>query len=166
MDKVLEAVPNIASSNGNDDGQEVQDAEFNADNLKMMEIVSEKANLAESAVSDPISVIEKPKEATSVIEKLDLVSPTVEMTENSDDISYRSPKDDNLTDIQDDNLANAQGNKTACVIKENQSSVIENVACRREHESMELMEVDDEESLTFQQDEPMEQETLDDLSKS
>lgn len=164
-DKILEAVPTVTSSNSN--GQEVQEPEFNDDNLNITEISNDKVALVKSVMSDPISIIEKPKEATSVIEKLDVspVSPTVETTESSDDVSSRSPKD-KLTDVQDDSLANSQGNKaTSCIaIKENQSSVIESIACRKE--PMDLMEVDDEESSTFQQDEPMEQETMEGSSKS
>lgn len=168
-DKILEAVPTIASSNSNTNGQEVQEPEFNDDNLNITEISNDKVALVKSVVSDPISIVEKPKEAASVIEKLDIspVSPTVETTESFDNVSCRSPKDDKLTDVQDDSLANSQGNKaTSCVtIKENQSSVIESIACRKE--PMDLMEVDDEESLsTFQQAEPMEQETMEGSSKS
>lgn len=168
-DKILEAIPTVASSNSNTNGQEVQEPEFNDDNLNIMEISNDKMALVESMVLDPMSIVEKSKEVAieSVIEKLDPVSPAVETTESSDNVSCRSPKDDKLTDVQDDSLANSQGNKaTACIaIKGNQSSVIETVACRRE--SMELMEVEDEESLsTFQQDEPMEQETMEELSKS
>ncbi|TGZ48318.1 uncharacterized protein [Temnothorax longispinosus] len=167
--KVLEAFPTVASSNSNTNGQEVQEPEFNDDNLNIMEISdTDKMALVEPIIaSDPVSVIEKPKEASSVIEKLDPISSAVKTTESPDDVSCRSPKDDKLTSVQDDSLANLQGNKaTACItIKGNQSSVIESIACRRE--PMELMEVDDEEPLpTFQQDEPMEQETMEELSKS
>jgi len=161
--KILEAIPTAASSNNNTNGQEVQ--EFNDDNLNIMEVSNDKITLVESMASDPISIVEKSKEATSVIEKLDPVSP-IETTESSDNVSCRSPKNDKSTDVQDDSLANSQGNKaTACItIKGNQSSVIESIVCRKE--SMELMEIGDEESLsTFQQDEPMEQETMEE-SKS
>lgn len=161
MDKVLEAIPTVASSNSNTNGQEVQKSEFN-DNLNIMEISNAKMTLVEPKASDPISITEKPKEAASVIEKLDSISSTVETIESSDNDSCQSPKDE-LTGVQVDSLANSQGNKaTACTtIKENQSSVIESIACKRES-----MEVEDEESLsTFQQDEPMEQE-MEELSKS
>ncbi|KMQ97660.1 serine threonine-protein phosphatase 4 regulatory subunit 2 [Lasius niger] len=167
-DNVIEAVPRVASPNSNDNEQEAQVPEFSMDNLKVMEISNDKTALVESMVSLPISIIEKSKEATSVIEKFAPVSPTIEMTDSSDN-SCRSPKDEKLTEIQDDSLTNAQDNKaTVCITtKENQSSVIESVICIKEHESTELMEVDDEESLsTFQQDEPMEQETMEELSKS
>ncbi|KYQ58705.1 Serine/threonine-protein phosphatase 4 regulatory subunit 2 [Trachymyrmex zeteki] len=165
-DKVLEDIPTAASSNSNTNEQEEQESDNN-DNLNIMEISSDKMVLVESMTSDPISSVEKSKEAASVIEKLEPVSPTVETIESSDNVSCQSPKDDKLTDDQDDSLANSQGNKAAAgiTIKENQSSVIENIACRKESE--ELMEVDDEESLsTFQQDEPMEQEALEELPKS
>ncbi|XP_012533906.1 cell wall protein DAN4 [Monomorium pharaonis] len=172
VDTVLEAIPAVASSNSNTNGREeaVQEQpEINDDNLNIMEISNDKIALVESMVStDSIGIIEKSKEVASVIEKLDPISPAiVETTEGSDNIvSCRSPEDDKLTDIQDDSLANLQGNKACVTIKGNQSSVIESIACRRE--SMELMEVDDdEESLsTFQQDEPMEHETMEELSKS
>lgn len=167
-DNVIEAVPRVASPNSNDNEQEVEVPEFSTDNLKVMEISNDKTTLVEPMISLPISTMEKPKEATSVIEKLVPVSPTIEMTESSNNISCRSLKDEKLKEIQDDNLINAQDNKaTVCITtKENQSSVIESVICIKEHES-ELMEVDDEESLsTFQQDEPMEQETMEELSKS
>jgi len=164
-DKVLKAIPTTASSSSNTNGQEEQESDNN-DNLNIMEISNDKMILVESMTPDPISV-EKSKEATSVIEKLDPVSPTVETIESSDNVSCRSPKDDKLTGDQDDNVANSQGNKTTAgiTIKGNQSSVIENIACRKESE--ELMEIDDEESLsTFQQDEPMEQEAMEELPKS
>ncbi|KYN09631.1 PREDICTED: serine/threonine-protein phosphatase 4 regulatory subunit 2-like [Trachymyrmex cornetzi] len=163
-DKVLEAIPTTASSSSNTNGQEEQESDN--DNLNIMEISNDKMVLVESMTSDPISSVEKSKEATSVIEKLDPVSPTVETIESSDNVSCRSPKDDKLTADQDDNLANSQGNKATAgiTIKGNQSSVIESIACRKESE--ELMEVDDEESLsTFQQDEPMEQEAMEELPK-
>lgn len=166
-DNVIEAVPRVASPNSNDNEQEVEVPELSTDNLKIMEISNDKAPLVESMISLPISTIEKPKEATSVIEKFTAVSSTVEMTEISD-INCQSLKDKKLTEIQDDNLTNIQDNKTTICIttKENQSSVIESVICLKEHESTELMEVDDESLSTFQQDEPMEQETMEDLSKS
>ena len=167
MDKVLEAIPTTASSSSNTNRQEEQESDNN-DNLNIMEISNDKMVLVESMTeSDPISSVEKSKEATSIIEKLDPVSPTVETIESSDNVSCRSPKDDKLIDDQDDNLANSQGNKATAgiTIKGNQSSVIESIACRKESE--ELMEVDDEESLsTFQQDEPMEQEAMEELPKS
>ncbi|KYM99439.1 Serine/threonine-protein phosphatase 4 regulatory subunit 2 [Cyphomyrmex costatus] len=167
-DKVLEAIPTTASSNSNTNGQEEQESEFNNDNLNIMEISNDKVALVESMASDPIISVEKSKETASVIEKLnDPVSPIIETVESSDNVSCRSPKDDKLTDDKDDKLANSQGNKATAdiTIKGNQSSVIESIACRKESE--ELMEVDDEESLsTFQQDEPMEQEAMEELPKS
>ncbi|EGI70692.1 Serine/threonine-protein phosphatase 4 regulatory subunit 2 [Acromyrmex echinatior] len=167
-DKVLKAIPTTASSSSNTNGQEEQESDdLNNDNLNIMEISNDKMVLVESMTSDPISSVEKSKEATSVIEKLDPVSPTVETIESSDNVSCRSPKDDKLTGDQDDNLANSQSNKATAdiTIKGNQSSVIESIACRKESE--ELMEIDDEESLsTFQQDEPMEQEAMEELPKS
>ncbi|KAG5330378.1 PP4R2 phosphatase, partial [Acromyrmex charruanus] len=168
-DKVLKAIPTTASSSSNTNGQEGQESDdnLNNDNLNIMEISNDKVVLVESMTPDPISSVEKSKEATSVIEKLDPVSPTVETIESSDNVSCRSPKDDKLTGDQDDNLANSQGNKATAdiTIKGNQSSVIESIACRKESE--ELMEIDDEESLsTFQQDEPMEQEAMEELPKS
>ncbi|XP_011879100.1 PREDICTED: uncharacterized protein LOC105568234 [Vollenhovia emeryi] len=167
LGKVSEAIPTVASSNSNANGREEHEAEFNDDNLNIMEISNDKLALAEA--SEPISVVEEPKEPASAIEKLDPVSSTVvEMTDDSpDNAACRSPKDDKLTGVPDDSLANSQGNKAAaCIaITGNQSSVIESIACRRE--AMESMEVDDEESLaTFQPDEPMEQETIEELSKS
>ncbi|XP_012061409.1 PREDICTED: serine/threonine-protein phosphatase 4 regulatory subunit 2-B-like [Atta cephalotes] len=164
-DKDLKVIPTTASSSSNTNGQEEQESDNN-DNLNIMEISNDKMILVESITPDPISV-EKSKEATSVIEKLDPVSPTVETIESSDNVSCRSPKDDKLTGDQDDSVANSQGNKTTAgiTIKGNQSSVIESIACRKESE--ELMEIDDEESLsTFQQDEPMEQEAMEELPKS
>lgn len=165
-DNVIEAVPRVASPNSNDNEQEVEVPELNTDNLKVMEVSNDKAPLVESMISLPVSTIEKPKEATSVIEKFAPVSPTVEMTESSD-ISCQSLKDEKLTEVQDDSSTNVQDNKTICITtKENQSSVIESVICLKEHESTELMEVDEESLSTFQQDEPMEQETMEELSKS
>ncbi|XP_011255529.1 uncharacterized protein LOC105250879 [Camponotus floridanus] len=165
-DNVIEAVPRVASPNSNDNEQEVEVPELNTDNLKVMEVSNDKAPLVESMISLPVSTIEKPKEATSVIEKFVSVSPTVEMTESSD-ISCQSLKDEKLTEIQDDSSTNVQDNKTICITtKENQSSVIESIICLKEHESTELMEVDEESLSTFQQDEPMEQETMEELSKS
>lgn len=166
-DTVIEAVPRVASPNSNDNEEEVEVPKLSTDNLKVMEISNDKAPLVESMISLPISIIEKPKEATSVIEKFAAVSPTVEMTESSD-INCQSLKDKKLTEIQDDSLTNIQDDKTTICIttKENQSSVIESVICLKEHESTELMEVDDESLSTFQQDEPMEQETMEELSKS
>ncbi|XP_072751696.1 uncharacterized protein [Anoplolepis gracilipes] len=163
-DNVIEAVPRVTSLNSNDNEQEVEVPEFSTDNLKGMEISNDKVALVESMVSLPISTIENPKE-TSVIERFAPVSPTI--TESSDNISCQSLKDEKLTENQDS--LTAQDNKTTVCIttKENQPSVIESVICIKEQESTELMEVDDEESLsTFQQDEPMEQETMEDLSKS
>lgn len=167
VSKVLEAIPTVASSNSNTNGQEVQGPKFNDDNLNIMEISNDKMAFVESVASEK-SIVEESKEAATIIEKLDSISATVETTESSHNVvSCRSPKDDKLTGVEDDSLANSQGNKaTTCnTIKENQSSVIESIVCRKE--SMELMEVDDEESLsTFQHNEPMEQETMEELSKS
>ncbi|EZA62550.1 Serine/threonine-protein phosphatase 4 regulatory subunit [Ooceraea biroi] len=167
--KVLETAPRVASPKSNDEEEEeAQDPESNADNLKM-EITNGKTTIVESVMSDSMSAVQKPKEAISVIEKLDSISPIVEMMENVDSVSCQSPKSDKLiSSIQDESLASVQGNKAVeCItIKENQPSVIESVACRKERES-EMMEVDDEESLsTFQPDEQMEQETMEELSKS
>ncbi|KAL0104918.1 hypothetical protein PUN28_016517 [Cardiocondyla obscurior] len=168
MDKVLEEdIPTIASSVSNTNGKEIQKSQFNDDNLNIMEISNNKMTLVRPLVSEPINIVEKSKEMASVIEKIDSVPSTDETTESSDNTDCRSPKDDTLTGIQDDSLTNLQGNKPiACIaMKESQSSIIESITCRKE--SVELMEVDDEESLsTFQQDEPRKQETMEELPES
>ncbi|XP_020296023.1 serine/threonine-protein phosphatase 4 regulatory subunit 2 [Pseudomyrmex gracilis] len=161
-DKASEILRLVSSSNNNRQ-EEVRDPEINSDNLKMTEISNDKTALVESMESEPMSVVEKPKEVMSVIEKLDLVTPNVEMAENLDNGNCSSPKEDKLgTSVQDDNLETMESNQATACIKENQSSVIE---CRKDQDPMELMEVEEEESLSTQ-DESMEQETTEDLPKS
>lgn len=172
-DNIIEAVPRVASPNSNDNEQEIEVPDFNTDHLKDIEVSNDKTALVESMVSLPISTIENPKEATSVIERFTPASPTVQIAESSDNTSCESLKDEKLAENQDDSLTNAQDDKVNTVYvtsKEQLSSVItsnleRNIICIKEQ--AELMEVDDEEALsTFQQDEPMELETIEDLPKS
>jgi hypothetical protein len=166
INKDLEVVPKIISFKNNDKEQGTQDPESNMDNLKREVTNGNTQAIVESMVLDSINVVQKPKEMTSIIEKIDSILPIIEMTENADNVNQSSSKNNKLISIQDESLINIQGNKaTECItIKGNQSSVIENIPCRKEHE---LMEVDDEETLsTFQQDEEMEHETMEELPES
>ncbi|XP_032678816.1 serine/threonine-protein phosphatase 4 regulatory subunit 2-like [Odontomachus brunneus] len=170
VEQVLETIPRLGSPRSDEQmGQELH-AEFNGDGTKMMKVSNDKAALVESIVVEPAK--EKAREVTAV-EKLDsTVSPVIEMIPLSDGsvtdtVVCPCPQDDALMPVAEDD------GTTAEQVKVKQSSVVESAACRREpHDQVEMMEVDeDEESAsTFQQqqqsDEQMEDETMEELSKS
>lgn len=74
----------------------------------------------------------------------------------------RQPECENKMSVENSNVAELQGNDATTVIlkAENNDAIMENATSQKGQDGIELMDVDDEESLSaFQQDdEPMEQE--------
>ncbi|KAK1124837.1 hypothetical protein K0M31_006193 [Melipona bicolor] len=132
-------------------------------NLTITETVDEN-RVVNSIVPDPIAIVEEPRDTESVNIKED-ISPIVEITEDSENnLSITCQSESKKKSTEDNNLAQLQGNNITSTVNkiEDSDAMIENVMTKKEQEAMELMEIDEEETLSvFQQDdEPMEQEAV------
>ncbi|XP_015183778.1 PREDICTED: serine/threonine-protein phosphatase 4 regulatory subunit 2-like isoform X1 [Polistes dominula] len=143
--KSSDSTENINNSNNDKSG------------VTIVEALEDDNKVMKSIVPDPIPIIEEPKDPEPQSRKLDDLSTTpVEIEEIKNDASnincqsspsiikdkFISNKNHDLEDIEDSTTV-----------------------CKNECESMELMDVDDDESLSMFQGEPMEQETIE-LAKS
>lgn len=133
-------------------------------NLTITETAEDENRVVNSIVPDPIAIVEEPRDTESINIKED-ISPIVEITEDSENnLSITCQSESKKKSTEDDNLAQLQGNNITSTVNkiENSDAMIENVMTKKEQEAMELMEIDEEETLSvFQQDdEPMEQEAV------
>ncbi|CAD1478240.1 unnamed protein product, partial [Heterotrigona itama] len=135
-------------------------------NLTITEAAEDENRVVNSIVPDPIPIVEEPRDTESVNIKED-ISPIVEITEdveNQNNMSITCQLESKKKSTEDNNLAQLQGNNITSTVNkiEDSDAMIENVMTKKEQEAMELMEIDEEETLSvFQQDdEPMEQEAV------
>ncbi|XP_015183779.1 PREDICTED: serine/threonine-protein phosphatase 4 regulatory subunit 2-like isoform X2 [Polistes dominula] len=162
--KSSDSTENINNSNNDKSG------------VTIVEALEDDNKVMKSIVPDPIPIIEEPKDPEPQSRKLDDLSTTpVEIEEIKNDASnincQSSPSiiKDKFISNKNHDLEDIEGNKTkstTCKVKENDSLLVDSTTvCKNECESMELMDVDDDESLSMFQGEPMEQETIE-LAKS
>ncbi|XP_003699247.2 uncharacterized protein LOC100882902 [Megachile rotundata] len=143
---------------------------FNCDqeknNLTITEAIEDETRIIKSIVPDPIPIIEEPKDTEAVNTKVEGTASIVEISENQENqnpIAMNQSRNEDKMCVEDSNITELEGNNitTSTMIKiENSDTVIENTTSKKVQEPVELMEVDEEETLSvFQQsDEPMEQE--------
>lgn len=134
--------------------------------LTITEIGENEGSIIKTIVPDPIPIVEEPKNIESIKIK-ENISP-IEITEKSENLQ-NSPiicqsENKETMSIKDSNVAQLQGNNITSTINKihDSDTVIENIMNKKEQKEVELMDVDEEETLSvFQQDdEVMEQETV------
>ncbi|KAG6799859.1 serine/threonine-protein phosphatase 4 regulatory subunit 2 [Apis mellifera caucasica] len=135
--------------------------------LTITEIGEDEGSIIKTIVPDPIPIVEEPKNIESIKIK-ENISPIIEITEKSENLQ-NSPiicqsENKETISIKDSNVAQLQGNNITSTINKihDSDTVIENIMNKKEQKEVELMDVDEEETLSvFQQDdEVMEQETV------
>ncbi|CAK9828571.1 Serine/threonine-protein phosphatase 4 regulatory subunit 2 [Anthophora retusa] len=148
---------------------------FNCDqernNLTITEAVEDENRVLKSIVPDPIPIIEEPKDTEPPNAKADDTSPIVEISEDVEqNPAPCQPESEEKMSVVDSNTTELQGNDIAPIGNkiEHSEKVIENVISKKGQEAVELMDVDEEETLpVFQQDDvPMEQEEAAQSSRS
>lgn len=134
--------------------------------LTITEIGEDEGSIIKTIVPDPIPIVEEPKNIESIKIK-ENISP-IEITEKSENLQ-NSPiicqsENKETMSIKDSNVAQLQGNNITSTINKihDSDTVIENIMNKKEQKEVELMDIDEEETLSvFQQDdEVMEQETV------
>lgn len=134
--------------------------------LTITEIGEDEGSIIKTIVPDPIPIVEEPKNIESIKIKENISS--IEITEKSENLQ-NSPiicqsENKETISIKDSNVAQLQGNNITSTINKihDSDTVIENIMNKKEQKEVELMDVDEEETLSvFQQDdEVMEQETV------
>ncbi|XP_076243874.1 uncharacterized protein LOC143185052 [Calliopsis andreniformis] len=135
-------------------------------NLVTTEAVENETRIIKSVVPDSIPIVEEPKDAQAANIIVEDTSPVVEILEESENespIIVSQPECENKMSMENSDITELQGNDvTTTMFKvENNDTIMGNTTNQKGQEEVELMDVDDEESLSvFQQDdEPMEQET-------
>lgn len=135
--------------------------------LIITEIGEDESSIIKTIVPDPIPIVEEPKNIESIKIK-ENISSIIEITEKSENLQ-NSPiicqsENKEKMSIKDSNVAQLQGNNITSTINKihDNDIVIENIMNKKEQKEVELMDVDEEETLSvFQQDdEVMEQETV------
>lgn len=135
--------------------------------LTITEIGEDEGSIIKTIVPDPIPIVEEPKNIESIKIK-ENISSIIEITEKSENLQ-NSPiicqsENKEKMSIEDSNVAQLQGNNITSTINKihDSDTVIENIMNKKEQKEVELMDVDEEETLSvFQQDdEVMEQETV------
>ena len=137
------------------------------DNLTITEVAADETIRAvKSVVPDPIPIIEEPKDVEAVNVRAEDTSSPIEISEepeNQNPTVVCQPECEDKMTVESSDITELQGNGVTIVVPkvEDNDTVMENAANKKEEEGVELMDVDDEESLSvFQQDdEPMEQAT-------
>lgn len=158
-------------SKGSDVTENINNSNSDRSGVTIVEALEDESKVMKSIVPDPIPIIEEPKDPEPNIRKVDDISAPVEIIEevknDASNTNCQSTIKEQLISIKNHELGDIEGNKTktTCKIKENDSLVVDSTACKNECGSLELMDVDDDESLSMFQAEPMEQETLE-LAKS
>ncbi|XP_035731141.1 serine/threonine-protein phosphatase 4 regulatory subunit 2-like [Vespa mandarinia] len=158
-------------SKGSDVTENINNSNSDKSGVTIVETLEDESKVMKSIVPDPIPIIEEPKDPEPNIRKVDDASAPVEIIEevknDTSNINCQSTIKEKFISIKNHDLGDIEGNKTktTCKIKENDSLVVDSTVCKNECGSMELMDVDDDESLSIFQGEPMEQETIE-LAKS
>ncbi|KAL2743651.1 hypothetical protein V1477_008091 [Vespula maculifrons] len=158
-------------SKGSDVTENINNSNSDKSGVTIVEALEDESKVIKSIVPDPIPIIEEPKDPEPNIRKVDDISAPVEIIEevknDALNTNCQSTIKEKLISIKNHDLGDIEGNKTksTCKIKENDSLVVDSTVCKNECGSMELMDVDDDESLSMFQGEPMEQETIE-LAKS
>lgn len=134
--------------------------------LTITEIGEDEGSIIKTIVPDPIPIVEEPKNIESIKIK-ENISPIIEITEKSENLQNSiicQSENKETISIKDSNVAQLQGNNITSTINKihDSDTVIENIMNKKEQKEVELMDVDEEETLSvFQQDdEVMEQETV------
>ncbi|XP_033342264.1 uncharacterized protein LOC117229702 [Megalopta genalis] len=136
------------------------------DTLTITEAIEDESRVIKSIVPEPIPIIEEPKDAETIDVKEEDSTAIVELLEEPVDQNSagacQSECEEKMS-IESSDVIELQGNNVDPIASkvEDSDTIMENVTNKREQDTTEMMEVDDEEtSSMFQQDdEPMEQET-------
>ncbi|CAL7941564.1 unnamed protein product [Xylocopa violacea] len=159
---IEDSKPIVEEPCSKDDSTENFNCNQEKDNLTITEAVEGETTVIKSIVPDPIPIVEEPKEPVSMKEGTSLIVEVSEDSENQNPTVSCQPESEEKMSIEDNNIAELQSNNVTAAINkmEDSDSIIGNVISKKEQETVELMEVDEEETLSvFQQnDEPMEQE--------
>ncbi|KAI4487523.1 hypothetical protein M0804_005672 [Polistes exclamans] len=157
-------------SKSSDITENINNSNTDKSDVTIVEALEDDSKVMKSIVPDPIPIIEEPKDSEPKLRKVHDLSTPVEIEEVKNDASNtncQSTIKEKLISNKNHDLEDIEGNKTksTCKVKENDSLIVDNTVCKNECDSMELMDVDDDESLSMFQGEPMEQETIE-LAKS
>ncbi|XP_043503838.1 serine/threonine-protein phosphatase 4 regulatory subunit 2-like isoform X1 [Polistes fuscatus] len=158
-------------SKSSDIAENINNSNTEKSGVTIVEALEDDSKVMKSIVPDPIPIIEEPKDSEPKLRKVhDLSTTPVEIEEVKNDASNtncQSTIKEKLISNKNHDLEDIEGNKTksTCKVKENDSLIVDSTVCKNECDSMELMDVDDDESLSMFQGEPMEQETIE-LAKS
>lgn len=159
-------------SKGNSMVEDINNPNLGKSSVTIVEAIEGETRVTKSIVPDPIPIIEEPKDPESNVRQINDISSAVEIIEevknDISNINCQSTIQEKCIPTKNHDLEDIEGNKakTTCKVKENDTSIVDNVVCKNKSGSMELMDVDDDESLSmFHQGEPMEQETIE-LAKS
>ncbi|XP_076757903.1 uncharacterized protein LOC143427552 [Xylocopa sonorina] len=159
---IEDSKPIVEEPCSKDDSTENFNCNQEKDNLTITEAVEGETTVIKSIVPDPIPIVEEPKESVSTKEGTSLIVEVSEESENQNPTVSDQPESEEKMSIEDNNIAELQSNNITATINkiEDSETIIENVISKKEQETVELMDVDEEETLSvFQQnDEPMEQE--------
>ncbi|XP_053998184.1 serine/threonine-protein phosphatase 4 regulatory subunit 2 [Hylaeus anthracinus] len=135
------------------------------DGLTIMEATEDETRVIKSVIPDSIPTVEEPEDAEDVNAKPETTTPFVEISDNSvnqiptvvcqPDCENKMSDSNDITELQGNNVV------AAAPKVEDNDMVTETVTNRKDQNAVELMDVDDEETLSVfqQEDEPMEQET-------
>ncbi|XP_014607821.1 PREDICTED: serine/threonine-protein phosphatase 4 regulatory subunit 2-like [Polistes canadensis] len=157
-------------SKSSDITENINNSNTDKSGVTIVEALEDDSKVMKSIVPDPIPIIEEPKDSEPKLRKVHDLSTPVEIEEVKNDASNtncQSTIKEKLISNKNHDLEDIEGNKTksTCKVKENDSLIVDSTVCKNECDSMELMDVDDDESLSMFQGEPMEQETIE-LAKS
>lgn len=157
-------------SKSSDIAENINNSNTDKSGVTIVEALEDDSKVTKSIVPDPIPIIEEPKDSEPKLRKAHDLSTPVEIEEVKNDASNtncQSTIKEKLISNKNHDLEDIEGNKTksTCKVKENDSLIVDSTVCKNECDSMELMDVDDDESLSMFQGEPMEQETIE-LAKS
>ncbi|KAG7197028.1 hypothetical protein KM043_017561 [Ampulex compressa] len=132
---------------------------YDRNRLTITEAIEDDTRIVKSIVPDPIPIIEEPKD----------MEPNTEISKKSEypslDIECDLESQEKLMPVENHNEDSSPSTPTVSHRKDNQS-ISDGMLCKKVRESVELMDVDEEEALSiFHQDEPMEQDVAE-ASKS
>ncbi|XP_031835601.1 uncharacterized protein LOC116428294 isoform X2 [Nomia melanderi] len=162
---IKELKPIVEEPCSEDDIKESTSEHQEKESLTITEAIEDDARVIKSIVPEPIPIIEEPKDAEPVSVKEEDSTPIVELLEESENqnpiVACQSECEEKMS-IESSDMIELQGNNIATIASnvEDNDTIMETVTNKKEENTAELMEVDDEEtSSMFQQDdEPMEQE--------
>ncbi|XP_076648335.1 uncharacterized protein LOC143356489 [Halictus rubicundus] len=134
--------------------------------LTITEAIEDESRVIKSIVPEPIPIIEEPKDPEPVAIKEEDSTPIVELLEEPMDQNTASVCQSECKEkmsIESSDIMELQDNNIGTVVSkvEDSDTIMETVTNKKEQDTTEMMDVDDEEtsSMFQQEDEPMEQET-------